>query len=314
MRNYLQIAAVLLLAITGCSTEPEASKDPGKGFELTLTNLAPSRQGEKYGLWFAFPRVGSMAGKNAVPLHGTLVYKFISLFDVDNDGNIIGLDTANFLERINRDLALTYHVHDTLPRCPLLIGEVTGTTHQGNALLSIAHVEAVGYTFEGLSGAATLASPTYAADDYKGELYLMKAYREDSVKDGLAKLPGLPLSWRYGMWAIDSSTKSLIPFNIFYGRFSGVKGFDSDSADNRYPYPGGRYPADTAQTVTDMTNGHRWYVYVTLEPETGITRPEKPFGAVLLGGNIPAGIGAFTPFELENRSSTLPKGKVVIHR
>lgn len=323
MNRHLPTIALFLLAILffGCSDEI-VTPPKGKGIEITLKNFTPSRQGETYALWFAFPK-SSIAHKGAVPQHGTLVFKLVSTFDVDAAGNIIGLDTTDLEEKLGKDLALAVHAQVSVeqvgavvdsPRVPFIVGEVTGSATTGNATLTTAHIEAIGFNFLGVTAKATFASPSYAPDDYKGELYLMNATSPSSISNGLDKLPPLPIAWRYGMWLVDSSTKSLPPFNIFYGYFSVTAGSDSNPNDNRFTYPGGRYPSDTTQPVKDLVSGNKMNVDVTLEPNFGLVQPSVPFGAVINHGIVPTGIAAFTPFELTSVAAELPQAKLIINR
>lgn len=321
MKLYLlTLAFMALVAFTGCSDDP-ITTTTNKGIVLTVDNLTPSRSGETYALWVEYATSASV-GKNA-PQHGTSALKLVSTFDMDASGNIIGLDTTNLEAKLGIDLALIIHGQVSVekvgdignaPRSPLMVGEVTGSSSTGKALLSVAHSEAIGFDFLGVTGKATLASPAYAPDDYKGELYLMNATSEISISNGLDKLPPLPATWKYAMWAVDSSTESHPPFNIFYGYFSVASGEDSNPTDNRFAYPGGRYPADTTLPVKDMVSGNQNNVYVSLEPNFGTVRPVVPFGAIILHEVVPTGIAAFTPFALTNIASKLPSGELVINR
>jgi hypothetical protein len=319
--HLFSIILFVSATMLGCS-EDIVQPPKGKGIELTLQNFAPSRSGEAYALWFAFPK-SSIVQKGQQPQHGTLVFKLISTFDVDAGGNIIGLDTTNLEEKIGTDLALAVHAQVSVeqagavvdsPRVPFTVGEITGSASIGKATLTTAHEEAIGFDFLGVTGKATFASPTYAPNDYKGELYLMDATSPTSISNGLDKLPPLPTNWKYAMWVIDSSTESQPPFNIFYGYFLMPSGNDSNPNDNRFAYPGGRYPADTTQAVNDIAGGSKMNVYVSLEPNFGTARPQVPFGAVVLHQLIPKGILAFTPFTLTNTASKLPSAGLVINR
>jgi hypothetical protein len=320
MKLHLLTLVFVLAVFIGCSDDP-VTTTTNKGIVLTVVNLAPSRIGETYALWVEYATSG-IVGKNA-PQHGTSSLKMISTFDMDASGNIIGLDTTNLEAKLGFDLALIIHgqvsvekVGDigSAPRSPLMVGEVTGSSSTGKALLSVAHSEAIGFDFLGVTGKATFASPDYAPNDYKGELYLMNATRATSVSNGLDKLPPLPSTWKYAMWAVDSSTESHPPFNIFYGFFSVPSGEDSNPNDNRFPYPGGRYPADTTLPVKDMVSGNQINIYVSLEPSFATVRPAVPFGAIILHDVVPTGIAAYTPFVLTNVASKLPSGELVINR
>jgi len=319
--QILSLTLLVLVAFTGCSDDI-VDTTKGKGVELTIKNFTPSRSGETYALWFAFPK-SSIVPKGAQPQHGTLVFKLVSTFDVDASGKIIGLDTADLEEKLGTDLALVVHAQVSVeqvgavvdsPRAPLIVGEITGSASTGKATLTTAHFEAIGFDFLGVTGKATFASPAYAPDDYKGELYLMNATSATSISNGLDKLPPLPATWKYAMWVVDSSTKSLPPFNIFYGYFLVPSGSDSNPNDNRFAYPGGRYPADTTQPVKDIVNGLQMNVYVSLEPNFGIVRPTVPFGAVVAHGLVPTGIGAYMPFPIPNVAAKLPTAELIINR
>lgn len=322
MKVYILLTMILVITtFTGCSDDI-VDTTKRNGIELTLKNFTPSRSGETYALWFAFPK-SSISQKGAQPQHGTLVFKLVSTFDVDASGNIIGLDTTNLEVKLGKDLSLVVHAQVSVerigsvvdsPRVPFIIGEITGSASTGKALLSVAHSEAIGFDFLGVTGKATFASPTYAPNDYKGELYLMNATSAMSTTNGLDKLPPLPSRWKYAMWAVDSSSKSLPPFNIFYGYFLVSSGKDSNPNDNRFAYPGGRYPADTTQPVMDMVSSSKMNIFITLEPNFGSPSPAVPFGAIILHNIVPTGIAAFTPFALTNVAMELPSGELVINR
>jgi hypothetical protein len=321
MKLHLLTLVFVLAAFIGCSDDP-ITTTTNKGIVLTVKNFTPSRSGEIYALWVEYATSG-IVQKNATPQHGTSSLKMVSTFDIDASGNIIGLDTTNLEAKLGFDLALIIHgqvsvekVGDigSTPRSPLLVGEVTGSSSTGKALLSVAHSEAIGFDFLGVIGKATFASPDYAPNDYKGELYLMNATSATSISNGLDKLPPLPSTWKYAMWAIDSSSKSLPPFTIFYGYFFVASGNDSNPIDNRFAYPGGRYPADTTQPVLDIVSGTKVNVFVTLEPNFTSASPAIPFGAIILHDVVPTGIAAYTPFALTNVASKLPSGELVINR
>ena len=321
MKLHLLTLALVLASFVACS-EDTVTPTVHKGIVLSVDNLTPSRNGEIYALWVEYATSGIIQ-KNATPQHGSSELKLVSTFDMDASGNIIGLDTTNLEAKLGFDLALVIHgqvsvekVGDigSAPRSPLMVGEVTGSSSTGKALLSVAHSEAIGFDFLGVTGKATFASPSYASGDYKGELYLMNATSATSISTGLDKLPPLPSTWKYAMWAVDSSTESHPPFNIFYGYFSVANGNDSNPVDNRFAYPVGRYPADTTQPVKDIVGGTMNHIYVSLEPNFGTVRPAVPFGAIILHDVVPTGITAFTPFTLTNVASKLPSGELVINR
>jgi hypothetical protein len=320
-RQLFSILLVVLAVCSGCSDDP-VTPSKNKGIEFSVKNMQPSRSGEIYALWVEYATSG-IAKKGGSPQHGSSAVKLVSTFDIDNAGNITGLDTTNLEEKLGIDLALIIHGQVSVekagdigssPRSPLMIGEVTGSSSTGKALLTVAHSEAIGFDFLGVTGKATFASPDYALGDYKGELYLMNATSSSSISNGLDKLPPLPSTWKYGMWVVDSATESHPPFNIFYGYFSTVSGNDSNPLDNRFAYPGGRYPADTTQAVKDMTSGDKMNIIVSLEPNFGTPRPTVPFGAFILRNVVPQNIGAFTPFDLTNTASMLPTGELLINR
>ncbi len=322
MKLHLYVIVFLGLAtFLGCSNDI-VDTTKGKGIELTLKNFTPSRTGETYALWFAFPK-SSIVPKGAQPQHGTLVFKLVSTFDVDASGKIIGLDTTNLEAKLGKDLALAVHALVSVeqvgvvvdsPRVPFLVGDLTGSASTGKATLTTAHPEAIGFDFLGVTAKATFASPDYAPNDYKGELYLMNATSATSISSGLDKLPPLRTTWEYAMWAVDSSTESHPPFNIFYGYFLVPNGNDSNPNDNRFAYPGGRYPADTTQPVKDLVISNQINVYVSLEPNFGTVRPIVPFGAIIAHGLAPTGIGAYIPFVLPNIAVKLPSVELIINR
>lgn len=317
----LRFAAVCLVSTAffiGCDSE-EPLVDDFQSISLNVTGFSPARSGEIYALWLAFPK--AVSGKKQSPQHGSTEYKLVSTFDITSAGALNDFVWQDALGRLP-GLELAQHglvsiekkdsVGDS-PRIRFLVGEITGTASTGNAVLTIDHGEAVGYTFSTLTAKATLASPSSVPNDFTGELYLMDATDPDAPRAGISGLVPLPLAWKYGMWAVDSATKSLPPFNIFYGYFSDIAQVDSNPDDNRFTFPGGRYPAPAAGPVYKLNTG-QVSVMVTLEPNFGYVRPQTPFGAILLKTVIPSEQPAYTPFDLSNTTLQLPQASLIIDR
>ncbi len=147
----------------------------------------------------------------------------------------------------------------------------------------------------------------------------MTATSPTQTSASIDNLAPLPAPWHYALWAVDSSTKSLPPFNIFFGTFitssaSGSEPADSEPDDNHYPYPGGRYPADSTQPVYDLRSSGKVAVLMTLEPITDGARPAVPYGAVILKTTIPSSAQGFSPINLANATAQFPTATITIHR
>jgi hypothetical protein len=318
MRCAIYFLCLCSIFALGC--ESEIMSGPSESISLTLSGFSPSRQNETYALWLAFPKANIGSKEN--PQHGTSEYKLVSTFDVTGAGNLVGLDTINLGAKLSYSLELAQHALISIekkdsvgasPNIPFLVGEITGTATKGNATLTLDHSEGVGYTFSTLSAQATLASPASSPGDYKGELYLMSANDSTSAQASINGLVPLPLKWKYGMWAVDSATKSIPPFNIFYGYFANVAQADSNPNDNRFNFPGGRYPASTSEPIYGLNTG-QVTVLVTLEPDFRYSRPQVPFGALLLNAVVPKDQPAFTPFILHNKTLQLPQASLILNR
>lgn len=317
-----RLTLLLLLAACiaiGCESETTPA-DAEESLSLTISGFKPSRPNEIYALWIEFP--ASTAAPKHSPQHGESIYKLVSTFDVASNGDLLGLDASNLAEKLGISLELAKHglisveKKDSIgpePNIEFLVGEVTGTATTGSATLKHDHQEAVAYPLQTLSAEATLASPASAPDDYMGEVYLMRATDPATPQASITGLIPLPSKWRYALWAIDSSTRSLPPFNIFYGYFSQVAQADSNPDDNRFSFPGGRYPAATSEAVYPLISGNVTLM-VSLEPNFGYSRPSVPFGAIVLETKIPENQAAFTPFALGNMTLKLPQATLILNR
>ncbi len=319
---YIFCFVLVLSVLSGCSDSAVTPITSAKGIEFFINGFSPAPSGEIYALWLAYPKPNKTNDRQT-PQHGAIEYKLISTFDVNTTGAIIGFDTTNLLQKIGVDLSIIVHALVSVekisaigeePYAPLMSGEITGTATSGNAALSVSNSEAIGYNFLNSAASASLASPEYAVDDYKGELYMMNALSASPTGVGLSNIPPLPAKWKYAMWVVDSSTKSLPPFNIFYGFITDAIQKDSNPNDNHFNYPGGRYPADTTQPVYDLTIDGRKTLMITLEPNFENGRPTTPFGTIILRSPIAQGLTRFTPFVLQNVASSLPSASIIIHR
>ncbi len=321
------VAVILLLAsfMTGCSTSSVDNPSNGQNVSMTIHGLYPSRTGESYALWFEFPKAS--AGKKNQIQHGDFIKKLVSKFRVDSDGKISGFDTTGLTSKLGYSLALATNASISVektdsigaePRAPFIAGDFSGTASTGNATLVTSHDDGLNYGFTDMAGAVTLAnSPGNPATDL--ELYLMTATSPTQTSASINNLPPLPEPWQYTLWAVDSSTKSLPPFNIYYGTFASPVAIgsvppDSQPNDNHYPYPGGRYPADSTQPIYDLRSSGKVSVMMTVEPITNGIRPLTPFGAVILQTTILSSAQGFSPITLTNRSSQFPTAAITIHR
>jgi hypothetical protein len=316
------LAYVLLLAFlwNGCSNSTINTAPTGQGVDISLYKLYPSRTGESYALWFEVP-VASAGGKQNQIQHSNTKQKFVGSFRVAADGSKIDLDTTNLLQRLGAPLALAIRgiisiektgQIDTAPAAQFMAGDITGSASTGTATLTTTSDDGLNYDYSSMTGAITLANaPGKPASDL--ELYLMRATSPTQISASINNLPLLQDEWQYTLWAVDSSTKSLPPFNIYYGSFVSPIDVDSQPNDNHYNYPGGRYPADSTQPIYDLRSG-RVTVMMTLEPITGGARPSVPFGAIILQTTIPSSAQGFSPIELTNRAAQFPTAKITIYR
>ena len=316
----MRIFTCLILALFVFGCDSETTPAPTDALSLTVTGFSPARSGETYALWLAFPKAAASHGHE--PQHGSTEYKLVSTFDVTIGGSLVGFDNKDLSTKLGLGLALAQHglisieKKDSIgsaPNVPFLVGEITGTATKGNAIMTHDHGDAIGYTFSTLGAEATLASPVTSFEDYRGELYLMNAMDESSAEVGIVGLVPLTVKWKYGLWAVDSATKSSPPFNIFYGYFSNIAEADEHPEDNRFPFPGGRYPASPSEPVYSLTTGNVT-VMVTLEPNLGNIRPSVPFGAIVLQTTIPKDRQAYLPFLLTNKALNLPQATIILDR
>ncbi|MFI5263392.1 MAG: hypothetical protein ACHQM6_02635 [Candidatus Kapaibacterium sp.] len=292
----------------------------GQGISLSLSGLYPSRSGESYALWFEVP-IPATEGKHHQIQHSNTKKKLVATFTVDANGEKKDFDTTNLVAKLGSPLALAIRAIisvektgqiDTIPAAGFLAGDISGTASTGTATLTSSHPDALNYDYSSMTGAITLAyAPGKPASDL--ELYLMRATSPTQTSASINNLPQLQDQWHYTLWAVDSATKSLPPFNIYYGTFVSPIDVDSQPNDNHYNYPGGRYPADSTQPVYDLRSG-RVVVMMTLEPITGGSRPSVPFGAVILQTTIPSSAQGFSPIELTNRASQFPTATITIYR
>ncbi|MDP4218901.1 MAG: hypothetical protein Q8916_02125 [Bacteroidota bacterium] len=315
----------MLSIFYGCSSTSVESTPANPGIEMTISGLYPSRSSESYALWLEFP-VQSTSQKGQPVLHGDFVEKLVSTFRISSDGTVVGFDTTGLLSRLGESLKLaTYAIlsvekSDSIgsdPRASFLAGDITGTESTGTVTLKTTNLDALNYGFTDMTASITLANaPGKPTDDL--ELYIMKATSQTQTSAGINNLPTLPEPWHYALWAVDSATKSLPPFNIYYGTFTNPAGFgteppDSQPEDNHYNYPGGRYPADSTQPVYNLRSG-RTTVMMTIEPITEGSRPSVPFGAIIGKVTIPTATQAFSPIDLQNVASEFPTMNLIIHR
>ena len=318
---------IVLLAsfFAGCSNSSINNSQAGQGISMTVSGLYPSRAGESYALWLEFPV--QTAGRKGFPVqHANFVHKLVSTFAVAGDGSITGLDTSGLDAKLGHPLKLaTYAIIsveksgslDSEPRAEFLAADITGNESTGYATLKTTHIDALNYAFTDIAGSITLANaPGKPVNDL--ELYLMNATSQTQTSAGIKSLPLLPDPWHYALWIVDSATKSLPPFNIYYGTFTapysiGSDPPDSQPEDNHYTYPGGRYPEDSTKAVYDLRSG-RIAVMMTIEPITDGTRPQVPFGAIILHTTIPSSAQAFSPIDLTNTAASFPTAAITIHR
>ena len=293
----------------------------GQGISMTISGLYPSRSEESYALWLEFPKA-TVNGKGNQIQHANFVKKMVSQFTVSATGVISTLDTVNLVAKLGYPLALaTYAIISvektdsiaSLPRSAFLGGNITGDAATGSSTLVVNHPDALNYDFSGMTAAITLANaPGKPVNDL--ELYLMNATSPTNTFASINNLTPLPGGWEYALWAVDSSTKSLPPFNIYYGTFTTPDGVDSQPGDNHYNYPGGRYPADSTLPIYDLRSSGKVTAMMVLEPITNGMRPLVPFGAIISQVTISSSAQGFTPIPLINRAALFPTATLTINR
>ncbi|MEP7235465.1 MAG: hypothetical protein ABI778_09240 [Ignavibacteriota bacterium] len=319
-QRLLPLLLLLASFVFGCKESPVGTSNTNPGISISPSGLYPSRTGETYAIWFEVP-ISSVSAKGNVILHGSSVQKFAGTFRIDQSGNMVDLDTTDLLKRIGTSLSLALRgiisvekigAIDSLPASELMGGDITGSTTTGSVSLTTSDEDGLDNDFSSLKGAITLA---YAAGKPATdlELYLMRASSPTLTSAGIDNLPEPPEGWQYALWVVDSASKSLPPFSIFYGTFTGAIGKDSQADDNSFDFPGGRYPADPTQPIYDLRSG-KISVMVTLEPNSGGVLPPVPFGATIFQTTIATTAQAFSPIDLTNRASSFPKATITIHR
>lgn len=315
---------ILLLSclFCGCSNTTTYTSPSGQGISMTLAGLYPSRAGESYALWLEFPK-NAIGNKQNQIQHSGSIRKLVSVFRVSSDGSVTGMDTTNLVVKLGFPLALANHAIISVERtdsigstsrAAFLGGDITGDVSTGTSTLQASNDDGLNFGFTTLQAAATLANaPGKPANEL--ELYLMHATSQVQTSPSINSLPLLPDPWHYALWAVDSSVKTLPPFNIYYGTFILPGGIPPDSKpeDNHYNYPGGRYPADSTKPCYDLHSG-RVAVMMTLEPIADGVRPATPFGAIILQTTIPATAQGFSPIDLTNIAALFPTVSLIIHR
>ena len=319
--NYFIGMFVAISLLSGCKSSMTGPSTSIQGISMSHSGLYPSRAEESYGLWFEFPK-GAPGRKGEQIQHGVTVDRLASTFRILPNGSLFGFDTVGLASKLGYPLAIAIHASISIektdsigatPRTEFLVGEITGTSSTGTATLTSTHEEALNYDFTGMSASVTLAN-VQGKPPSDLELYLMNATSSTQTSPSVNSMPLLPDAWEYAMWAVDSSTKSLPPFNIYYGTFTSPAEMDSKPGDNHYPYPGGRFPADSTQPIYDLRSNGKIEVMLTLEPKTNGARPSSPFGAILLKAAIPSSIPPFSPIQLSNKAALFPTASITIHR
>ena len=325
--SFRKIILIATVFAAGCSHQ---STDPvvyTQAIAMTVRNLPESRTGETYALWMGFPGSTAHSQKNSPQHSGSTKYSLVSRFTIDSSGKIVGFDTSKLSSRLRYSLALAEQadisvelassVNDTLPAAILMVSDFSGSAHQGVAALKVSDDAALGYDFSTLTGAYTLTPPV-GNDSVNGtDIYLMNATSASNTSPSLQNLPSLNRPWRYALWIADTISSG--PWVHFYGSFISASGFDADSANDYFPFPGGRVPRDTTKGAFNLRASGKAQVLVTLEPGTFgpgdlYTRPPGPFGVWLLRGTIPTNQPYFSPVGLTNVAASTPTATVIINR
>jgi len=139
------------------------------------------------------------------------------------------------------------------PGVPLVETHTIQLAADGKSLTASFDSKNILGSFSSLQGSIVFTSPLADTLAYTHEFYLM------NYKDKTPALQSLPLpstGWKYGLWVEDSAFTPHEYF--FYGLFSSPFGHDSDSANDRYGFPGGWKPQQM-----NVGNGS---IFVTLEP------------------------------------------------
>jgi hypothetical protein len=312
------LTLVMLLLLGGCASDDPAGPTPSNEIELTLSGFPEFRPFDGEGhfeLWIAFAETGGLRHESAVS---------VGKFRTDANGQPVNLDFSpltfsidpsepdadqNGDGEVDWPLAVDAFISIQEPgspdRGPVFLG---GNFVNREATLRVSHGDAFGTTFAVASGSFLLATPSTAtgADETNGMWFVQPGGAAPSLT-----LPALPSGWRYGGWAFDNFVGS-----AELGEFSSPMGADSDSSgpfvgqpptdSPGYAFPGSDFPFGNLDQ--DLSNGS---VNVTLEPVDTVPRSE-PFFLYVLGGPVPAGVGADTSIPMLNSSASFPTASIRI--
>ncbi|HEX6332996.1 MAG TPA: hypothetical protein VFZ78_02150 [Flavisolibacter sp.] len=182
----------------------------------------------------------------------------------------------------------------------ILAGDFSGDV----AMLSVAHMAALGNDFTSATGKYLLATPTTAtmADEKSGVWFIDNA--SGSPVPGLS-LPLLPAGWRYEGWTVISgmplTTGTFLLTNMadmaapFSGPLPGP------------PFPGEDYVANAPAGLTFPTDLSGSTIVITIEPYPD-TSPD-PFFLKPLAGMVPANAMQHVSYMMTNVASMLPQGE-----
>jgi hypothetical protein len=210
-------------------------------FEFRVKNFRPLRPGEFYSLWVkqrpdSTWRLASDSNFNRFQvLDSTSIYgRFFSPIHPDSIYEAI--------------VTIELTKKPSAPGIALLRANVLRDT----GFLTMAHLG----NFSKATGGLTFTSKSLTDPEaYKREFYLINL-NNGTPQSSIAMLPQLNSGWRYGLWAADYE---FFPYHEFlYGLFDDPVGYDSDSAGDAYPFPGG-----AKKQRMDVPTGR---IIVTLEP------------------------------------------------
>ena len=243
------------IAASGCKKDnPVDSKPPpvkadSITYQIKAYGIQDMRQGESLVLWIKMGSNNSWQKADILKVR----YRF-----PDDSVSIVGKFFAGQpLDSLN-DVLISLE-HTSAPSAPELPIAGSGTLVLDSAKSNLTGMLDSRYyisDYSSLHGGLVFTSPLPDSTAYTHEFYLMNI-QGSSQSPSLLSLSVPQEGWKYGLWAFDLN---FTPHQYFlYGLFSAPQGYDSDSANDHYPFPGGWKP--------QQMNVPSGSIVVTLEPE-----------------------------------------------
>jgi len=232
-KSTVFLLPLLLLLQFGCGSP--SSSNPGEedslhfNYALFTQNLRPLGNGRHYQLWFKY--TGDDRWSSITPIKVRRLY--------DGDSSILGGNYTGdpFKDQLQEILVSVEPDSQqiTQPTAKLLWGTVTQDSNHATARLT--GTNGIGEYSSEIKGNILFTTKSSDTTKAKYEFY----FANKNGNDLAASLKGLPVpspEWTYAVWVIDSN---FFPMHRFMmGTFTQAEGFDSQSSQDSYPFPGGK--------------------------------------------------------------------------